>query len=399
MPRVLWVGDAVVSSGFSKCTHAVCDHLHAQGWDVHVLGINHFGDRYPYNYPIYTCYQPFDGGRDGFGVTRLPRLVARLRPDVVVLLNDPWNVDAYIESLKTDPATSDYFPSIKIVGWMAVDGKNQDGRPLNALSHVVTWTEFGRLELEKGGYIGPSSVVPLGVDTSLFCSHDRLASRRMGQPPLPESGFIVGVVGRNQPRKRLDLTLEYFAEWIHSYSIPDAYLFMHVAPTGDRGCDLRSLTQYYGLQGRVILSEPHIGHGQHESVLPYIYSAMDVYLSTSQAEGWGLPCLEAMACGIPCIVPDWAAFGQDGWVKDAAVRVPCTATALSAPLNSQAYTIGGIPDKQATVQMLNAMYNAGELTLGRFKEKGLKLASELSWDRTGREFEAVLNSIIEGGRQ
>jgi len=67
--------------------------------------------------------------------------------------------------------------------------------------------------------------------------------------------------------------------------------------------------------------------------------------------------MEAMARGVPCIRPDFAAFGPRGWVGEAAYRVPCTSTALSAPLNGAAYTIGAIPDRDATVDALNFLYN------------------------------------------
>src|SRR5262245_40689869 len=124
--RVLFVGDAVVSSGFSRCTHAACDALHEAGWDVHVLGLNYYGDPHPHSHlSIYPCMQPLDHGRDVFGVSRLPFLIARLNPDVVVLLNDPWNVPAYLQQIKHDLPRGFEFPAV--VGWLAVDADNQRG--------------------------------------------------------------------------------------------------------------------------------------------------------------------------------------------------------------------------------------------------------------------------------
>lgn len=388
--RVLWVGDAVVSSGFARCSHAACDALHAAGHEVHVLGLNYFGDPHPYPYPVYPCRQPLDGGHDGFGVTRLPRLVARLRPDVVVLLNDPWNVPAYLDHLDQLPED---VPRPPVAGWLAVDGRNQHASPLNRLAHVAVWTQFAADELRRGGYQGASTIIPLGVDHRVFRPLDRATARRRAMPPaLPESAYIVGVVGRNQPRKRLDLTLDYFAAWLREHSPDNAYLYLHVAPTGDAGADIRSLVRYHCLKGRVILHEPHIGHGVTSADLAATYSALDVYLTTTQGEGWGLPALEAMACGVPVIAPDWSALGD--WAAGAARLVPCDSTALTAPMNSLAYTIGGIPSRTGTVRALQDLYASPDLRADH-ASRGLALAAGLTWHDTGRMVCEMLEQVIE----
>lgn len=387
--KVLWVGDAVVSSGFARCTHAACDALHAAGHEVHVLGINHYGDPHGYPYTIYPCHQPLDGGRDGFGVTRLPRLVARTVPDVVVLLNDPWNVPAYLDSL-ADRLVED-FPMPKLVGWLAVDAKNQRGEPLNKLDHVAVWTPFAANELRNGGYRGALDIVPLGVDHELFAPGDRAAARAAVLPEgIPEDAFIVGAVGRNQPRKRLDLTIAYFAEWARRGQHENAYLYLHVGPTGDMGCDVRSLTAYYGVLGRVLISEPPIGSGIEDEQMASVYSALDVLISTTQGEGWGLTALEAMACGIPCILPRWSAFAD--WAAEGVITVPCTSTAPSAPLNGLAYTIGGIADREQFIRELENVY-VNPAYRSEVALRGQRIAKRFSWSETGKQFVAMLEDL------
>lgn len=376
-----------MSSGFAKCTREVCNVLNSRGHEVSVLGINAFGDPHSYPYPIYPCVQPLDHGRDGFGVTRLPYLVDRIKPDVLVFLNDPWNIRNYLEALSTAE-----YEVPKVIAWLAVDGKNQKAKSLNELDHVVTWTQFGIDELIRGGYEGDYSIVPLGVDTQLFYPRDKVESRKITCPAkLPDDAFIVGVVGRNQLRKRLDLTIEYFAEWTHKCSIDDAYLYLHVAPTGDTGCDIRSLTVYHGVQGRVILCEPDIGVGHDESVMPNVYSSFDVFLTTSQAEGWHLPTHEAMSCGVSCVVPNHSALGE--WTQYAAIKVECTSTALTAPINSLAYTVGGIPDKKLTINALNLLYHSAD-TRNRLSKAGIALSSKLTWSNTADQMCNLIESLI-----
>lgn len=400
--RIIWVGDTpTVSSGFGVCTREVCTALHIAGHEVHVLGMSYYGDAHDYPFTIWPCHQPLDHGRDGFGVTRLPALVKRLSPDLIVLLNDPWNIPAYFEHL--DLLKLDTLPPT--VGWLAVDSRNQRVSDLSRLDHVVVWTDFARDEFRSQGYDRDISIVPLGVDTTLFTPKRRSESRaRIGLPDAMLDRFIVGVVGRNQPRKRLDLTLQYFADWVKRYD-RDAFMFMHVAPTGDLGCDLRSLISYYGLAGRVGLSEPHVGIGADKAELPYLYSAFDVYFTTTQGEGWGLPALESMACGTPVIAPDWSALGS--WAKGVARLVPCTSHALTAPLNDHPYTIGGIMDRDMAVEALETEYqewqhDREQRTKGfsadplsdrqRRISAGLSLAQSLTWRESARKFRELLES-------
>lgn len=393
--RILWNGDSpTVSTGFSRCTVAACDALYAAGHEVHILGINESGDHRTYHSPIYPCIQPYDWGRDAFGVGRLPVLVDRLKPDIIVCLNDPWNIPAYTQALDS------YFKDEAIppvCAWLAVDGKNQHAGPLKRLAHVMVWTLFAENELRRGGYNGTVSIVPLGVDHDNFYPRDRNECREKcleALPvPLPDNAFIIGVVGRLQTRKRIDLSIRSFALWVERSGVEDAFLYIHAAPTGDTGCNIRSLTSYYGLDGRVLISEPHVGHGIENSLLPYIYGSFDVMLTTSQGEGWGLCQHECMAMGIPCIVPDWSGLGVDGWTGDGVLRVPCNSTALTAPMNSLAYTIGGVVDCEAAADALDLLYRDRQ-TREHYSKAGVARAAEFSWVRTGQLVTAELERVV-----
>ena len=394
--KILWIGDAVVSTGFSKCTHTICDKLHKDGWEVHVLGINYFGDPHDYPYTIYPCYNPLSENKDFFGVYRIPEMLTKIDPDVVVILNDPWNVPNYITAVKYWAKEKKSRSAPVVVGWLAVDAKNQPQGAVDGLDHIVTWVKFAERELRCSGYQGPMSVVPLGVDREIFCRHDRDVARsriKVDNNLLSEDDFIVGCVGRNQFRKRLDLTIEYFAEFVDQCNADNAKLFIHSAPTGDSAFDIDRLAEYYGVRDRLIESRGVLGFGLDTTIMPVIYSAMDVFLTTTQGEGWGLCTLEAMSCGIPCIIPNWSGLGD--WARESALTVPCTSSSISAPLNVAAYTVGGVPDKAKTVQALSALYREPVLRED-YRDRGLKRACTLSWDRCAWEFQQVLDSIMEG---
>lgn len=368
MKRLLWIGDAACDSGFARCTHGVLETLR-HTWDVHVLGLNYRGDPHTYPYLIY----PARVGGDIFGVHRLAELVPKISPDLIVVQNDPWNFPGYLAKLA----------SVPVVGFIAVDGKNCAGAGLNSLKHAIFWTEFGRTEAQRGGYVGSSGVIPLGVDLETYRPMDRHEARTaLGLPTRLKDAFIIGNVNRNQPRKRLDLTIAFFAEWVRNQRIDDAYLFLHVAPTGDSGYDCQQLSTYYGVPNRLILAEPRVWNGVSERQMATTYAAFDVQVSTTQGEGWGLTTMEGMACGIPQILPDWSALGE--WAKSAAYMVPCPTT-LCTP--GYINVVGGIPDRDAFIVALQELYESKERR-GEHTRRGLDLVlrPEYRWDAIGQAF-------------
>lgn len=382
-PRLLWVGDACVSSGFARATHRTLNTL-KETFDVSVLGMNYHGDPHEYPYPIYPC----SPGGDYFGLGRLTGLIAKTGPSVIVVQNDPWNFQPYIERAGNVP----------VVGLVAVDGKNCQGTQLNGLSLAIFWTKFGEEQAKLGGYTGPSTVVPLGVDLEVYSPQDREALREktlakvFANRGLPKDTFVIGVVGRNQQRKRLDLTMEYFAHWIKTSRVSDAVLWLHVAPTGDQAYDLRQLGDYYRISNRVITPTIEERHGLTEKALSQAYNFFDVMATTTQGEGFGLPCLEGMACGVPQIVPDWSALGE--WTKEAAWKVLCTTFAVTP---NGINVLGGIADKDLFVQALDGLYHDKALRAS-FAQAGLTLSAEsqFRWDNIGRAVGAAIEQALYG---
>lgn len=397
--RVLFVGDAVVSTGFARGTHAYCAGLLKAGYDVHVLGMHYTGDPCEYDslYPIYTCWP----GGDTFGIGRIRNIVRQTEPDVIVIQQDPWNFPNYLDRLKG--------VDTPVVGIVAVDGKNCQGSKLGplfsgdegqrflvhpGLTSAVFWTKFGAEEARLGGWKGPSAVVPLGVDLEVYKPLDRAELRRQMLAPvfekygLPQDTFVVGVVGRNQPRKRLDLTLQYFSEWVQAKGIDNAVLWMHCAPTGDDAYDLKMLAEYFGVKGRVLVPDINYRYGISEEMMAKVYNLFDVYLSTTLGEGWGLPAMEAMACGVPCILPKWSAYAE--WAADPAWLAECTSIAVAPEIN----TVGGVVGREV-VQALSRLYvEPHARTL--LSEAGLKLVArpEYRWEDVGARVAKVVDDVL-----
>jgi D-inositol-3-phosphate glycosyltransferase len=379
--KLLWIGDAAVSTGFAKVTHGVLGAFR-DNWDVHILGLNYMGDPHEIqqHYQVYPCWP----GGDAFGVGRLKGLLEKIKPDVVMILNDPWNIPFY---------TNEINGAVPVVASLAVDGMNCRSKDLVKLDHAIFWTEFGMQEAKNNGYVGPASVIPLGVDLDVYKPLDKVECRKkIGLPEKYWNSFIIGNVNRNQPRKRMDLTIEIFVRFLKAYNIDDAYLFLHVAPTGDQGYDVKQLMQYYGIKGKLILVIPEIRTGYEEREMAETYNAFDVQMTTTQGEGWGLTTMEGMACGTPQIVPDWSALGE--WPLNAVRKVFCNGHVVT-PGNIN--VIGGVPSVEHFVNEIYSMYadtNLREMYSNRGKL--LVSADEYRWENIGQKYARTLEAMLRG---
>ncbi len=391
-PKILWIGDAVVSTGFARVTHSVCGRLHELGWDVSVIGVNYDGDPHNYPYPIWPAAQR--EGHDLFGVARFPEIAERVQPDVVVVLNDPWNVSLFLETEQPVP----------ICAYMPVDAPNMaTAAELNKLALAIFYTQFGQDEAHVGGYTGRSVVIPHGVDVDNYRPIDReFARERMGlSNKLGADAFIVGNVNRNQPRKRLDLSVMWFADWWKRAGQPNAYLYLHCA-TKDHGWDLMQLAKHQGIADasknvrRLIVTDLSMSAavGVAEESMPFVYNALDVQINTGLGEGWGLTAMEGMACGVPQILPDYAAFGE--WARGAASLVPVTSYAVTP---KHINTIGGIADRELFIDALDELF-ADKAQREYYARQGLALVREpqFRWRDIGEKFDAALRPIAEEKR-
>jgi len=382
-PRLLWVGDAAVATGFAKVTHNVLNNL-MDVWEPYVLAINYFGDPHEYPYPIFPCRTPHH--RDSYGTQRLPDIVKKTKPEAIVIQSDPWNIPRYMEKLQ------EIENEVPVIGVIPVDGKNCQGEELNDLDHVIFWTEFARDEAVLGGYTGPSSVIPLGVDLEIFKEKPvTMARRELKLPERLYRKFIVGNVNRNQPRKRLDLTISAFADWVNGDDVDDAYLMLHSCPTGDHGFGLNQLMKYHGLHDRLMLVEPDIVYGIPEASMVNVYNSFDVQISTTQGEGWGFTTMEGMACGVPQIVPNWSALGE--WASPAAYMVECSDKIVTP---NGVNVIGAVPGHEGMVNALRQVYQFNHVMKAlAVRGKTLVTQDKFRWENISKEYSKVLQYVIE----
>lgn len=309
-PRLLVVGDAVAPTGFSRVTASVLAGL-VDRYDVHQLGLKYLGGPHALPWTVHPC-------SDARGIGDLTELCHRLRPDVVWLVNDIWVLGDYVRALT---AIDHGARRPRLVAYCPIDSEPMSPvflRGLEGLDRLVAYNGFGRdaiaaaaARLEERPSWSEVDVIPHGVETADFypmhaLDGDLVASRRRSRAALfgshaLDDAFIVLNANRNQPRKRIDITVKGFAEFARDR--PDARLYLHMG-TEDVGWDLRGLAERFGITDRMIISmdqrlQPRLTLEQ----LNHVYNACDVGVNTSSSEGWGLVAFEHAATGAAQIVP------------------------------------------------------------------------------------------------
>jgi len=302
-PKLLWCGD-IAMTGFGRVTGALLPRLRDK-YDIAVLGSNYHGDPCEEQnlYRVYPASNRFQ--QAPFGEERIREIIEKEQPDIVCSLNDPWLVaDQYrrIEDLHKQG-------KFKFVGYLTMDSYNWLGGidpHINVWDAVIAFTEFGAYEFLKAGINRPITVIPHGLDTGVFYPKNKKEARK--ELKLSEDIFICFNGQRNQPRKRIDITVAAFAQF--AVGRPDAQLYLHMG-LKDQGWDAMGLfareMRKNGLDpnNRIIMTTntPQPPNVPVE-MLNTIYNVADVGINTTRGGGWELVNFEHAACRVAQVVPD-----------------------------------------------------------------------------------------------
>lgn len=374
-PTLLICGDFVAHTGFARVNEALADHL-SDRWDIAVLGVNYKGDPTPLS-ARYRLYPAYLGG-DLHGVGRLASIMALERPAACLFVCDPWIGADYARAFSAIP---DLPPCLLYTPVDATSLRRVDVAPLAAFQTVIAYTQFGARELRAAGYTGALGIIPHGIDLDLFRPIDQADARQ--QTGLPLDTFAVLILDQNNPRKRLDIAFDAFARF--AADKPPAVKLVYHGPLGGNGrWDILGMAEDLGISERLILPRRDglaIPHDQ----LAMLYSMCDVKLSTTSGEGWGLTTMEAMACGVPNIAPDFAALSE--WAREAIYRIPATTPLRHVEIG----TIGRAPSAEDACLALEDIYRYPEQREA-LRAAGLALVEKpnFRWDAIADHFDTAL---------
>lgn len=389
MARILWVGDSpTVDTGFGIVSNNIIRELRGYGHEIVVLGINTFGDPYDqreFPYKIYPCAP---GGTEKlYGLDKVWPIVEFEKPDILFFLNDPWLIEDY---LKRKPKA---YPYMKTMAYFPTDAgplKPEWAKMLNEFDAQICYSKFaeGVIRDANNGRL-PKNLhqVYHGVDTKTFKPMNQGVAREL--LGLDPDFFIVGMVARNQFRKRFDLLAKAFAEF--SKDKPEARLYFHTS-LHDVGFDILDLVRQFGISNKLILTpDVTAAKGVSSEELNWIYNSFDVNALISLGDGFGLPVAESMAVGAPQLVNDHSCLkelveGHGGLTVKTAAWILHT-TGIN--------TWGGVADVDDIVTKLNLLYNSLDFRI-KLGEEGYEFITQeqFTWKYAGEQMNKIIKKSM-----
>jgi glycosyltransferase involved in cell wall biosynthesis len=182
----------------------------------------------------------------------------------------------------------------------------------------------GVRQMEKKGI--ECEYVPHGIDTKIFKPTKTIEGQPVREWMGLKDEFVVGMNAANKSSGLVHR--KAFSENLLAFSIfrqrhPDAVLYLHTDPLGGGiGWNLLKVMAAFGIPKEAVLFPPMVDYkyGMPQRDLAALYTAMDVLLAPSYGEGFGIPTVEAQACGTRVIGSNWGAtpdlVADDGWLID-----------------------------------------------------------------------------------
>tara|TARA_B100000029_G_scaffold514436_1_gene617210 strand:+ start:281 stop:1924 length:1644 start_codon:yes stop_codon:yes gene_type:complete len=301
-------------------------------------------------------YDP--NGAAQFGAWRFDRVCLDFKPDIVLSYRDPW-MDTFIKSAPVRP----YFHWV----WMpTVDSEPQKQEWVHTFAEtdaLFVYSEFGQRVLEKQAtknlnIIGCASP---GIDPNVYkpILNKRAHKESFGLDP---DCFIVGTVMRNQKRKlfiELMKSFRIFLDNAPKELANKTYLYLHTSYPEKNGWDIADGIISTNLSGKVLMTYrcrqcgsfdlgffegpitkctkcgvfasqcPNVTFGLEIPDLVKIYNLFDLYVQYAICEGFGMPQVEAGACGVPVAATNYSAMEDTlHWLKGYKINVETMAREL-----------------------------------------------------------------------
>lgn len=313
--RILWHSNSpFASTGYGNQTKLFTPHLKNLGHEISILAF-HGIDMYCSSL-TWNGMHIFGRGFHPYGMDVAVPYYEQQKADILLSLLDAWGFDMQV------------IKQTRWVPWFPID---HDPIPPDVLEKVryafarIVYSRFAEKQLRERDL--DCHYVPHGVNVRDFAPIPEDA-RAIGKEKIgiPQDVFVVGMVAANKgypSRKAFEQNIAAFKMLADKHK--DTFLFLQTwsgegGPSGRDCLDLVAYCRSIGLQlgKNVLFCDQFVNTttGFPDPYMVALYNAMDVLLSVSRGEGFGIPILEAQACGTPVITGDWTAMSEitfSGW--------------------------------------------------------------------------------------
>ena len=387
--KIAMLSDSVLTpTGYANVTLELLTRLQEKGHECFNLAHNYQGASI--NKTIANgkeiTFTIIGAGNQPYFKDRMKECIDKYKFDVIIILLDtfmikenPYNLSFYEQFDFTPCKTVFYYPS---------DGRNFPfgcDKILRKVDLPVAMSKYGQAQVKELFNID-TKYIPHGVNFKNFFKLEDKESVKRGFGF--QNKFIVGVVARNQGRKMLDRTILAFAKFAEDKN--NALLFLHLDPNDAASVfDMTQLIKEYKIENKVRFSGMKVYEGFTLERMNQVYNCMDCFLLTTSGEGFGIPTIEAMACGVPVVLTDYTTSAELTNDGKCGMLVP-----LSTEILGTWSVFRALIDIDKTVESLNKLY-IDEKFRNHLGEMGrLKVKNEYDWIELANEWDVLLKELI-----
>ena len=391
-------------TGYAVVMKNIIPKLMDKGYEIHHMAWQHIGDPIQISpddgkHLFYQC----SGGNIEMFDERFPeyfeRWVKQFNPDVILSLVDFWFTFKMIDSSnQLQVPYVNYFPQ-------DCDPFYQDWvNNLKDCHTPLAMSEFGRDAVKKavsktnGGWTRHFNMDVLyhGVDHKTFYPLSKMQKKDIKSQVVKDvDAFCFGVVGKNTDRKQHPRVMEAYKLFKEMNPGANSRLLMK---TGNpvslsfQGHDLWTHARDIGILNDVVWldTQKDFVAGVKEDVLSKYYNIMDLYVSGTSGEGFGLPTLEAMACQTPVAITDYSTSRE--LVDDSGYLVPFNTMITGGMFNARRAMI----NVEELAKTMDFAYNNPK-DLNEKARKAHERSKLFHWDSIVDQLDKILKTSIEVG--
>jgi glycosyltransferase involved in cell wall biosynthesis len=405
MTRVLLCGTYPTQyNGYSKVVYELALELAKYpdiqltifGFQNYYNNTDHISERrLPSNVVVYDAWANENPKKKGFGEELIEDFVKINNPDVVMVYNDLVVLSAFLARLNRIPDRK-----FKILPYIDLVYKNEKNAMIRFVNdHCdggVMFTEYWNKVIKHQKFTKPTWVMESGFNPYIYYPIDRRVARKYFG--IEDSLFVITNLNRNQPRKRWDLCIMAFVQFISRHIGEPIRLLIATALQG--GWDIMEIFYNeclkYGLnpdeakKHLIFIQNPQQLTDKDINVL---YSVADIGINTCEGEGFGLCNFEQAGVGVPQIVP-WIGGFKDFFDKDCAMVIE---PKYSYYVDSSRDAVGGEPEICDVDDYTNAMelyYANDELRREHGTRARKKILEQYKWAKFAGKLRTAVYGIL-----